>query len=190
MEAELSSRTRSVRSVSFAAFAFPSPSREADPSSTARLSPSAPDCGLAPSSTVSSFEVSAFSVAGASGSVGCAEGSSALFASSTFAGVGSAVCKGQADVSSEVEVGSLVTVVSFSGTGGGAGASVGGGRGIGSSPSSGSGTSFVGIVSCVFAVSASFETEVDLSPEASGAALSVAWVASGVGCLLAITSVD
>jgi hypothetical protein len=85
----------------------------------------------------------------------------------------------------------LITTVSFSGRGGGTEASVEGGREAESSPSSSSGTAFEGVVSCVGAVSTSFETEVDLSPEASGAALSVAWVASSascVGCLLLMTS--
>jgi hypothetical protein len=89
-------------------------------------------------------------------------------------GAGSAICEGEMGVSSEVGEGMLVTAVSFSGTGGGAEASVGGGRGAGSSPSSGSGAAFAGVVSCVRAVSTSFETAVDLTPEASGAALSVA----------------
>ncbi len=92
---------------------------------------------------------------------------------------------------SEVEVGLLVTVAFFSGTGGGASVSGGRGREAGSLPSSGSGTAFAGVVSCVGVVSTSFEIEVDLSPEASGATLPMAWVAliaSCAGCLLVVES--
>ena len=101
------------------------------------------------------FELSALSDVGAS------------FASSAFVGAasGSAVCEGEADVSSEAGVGWLVVTLSFSGTSGGAETSVGGGSEAGSLSSPDSSTAFAGVVvSCVGAASRPFEIEEDLSP--------------------------
>ncbi|KAI0002400.1 hypothetical protein BJV74DRAFT_815602 [Russula compacta] len=121
-EAVLSSRTRSRRRTGLAGPSSfgSSPCAGVDPSL-------ALGCGVRSFAVASGSVLSPFPAVAAS-SFGGVEVSPALSASTGFEAAGSAVCKGETEVSPEVEVGSLATVASFAGTGGSAEVSAGVGR--------------------------------------------------------------